>query len=299
MAKLPQRYEEMIASGAALRDFRVSLIGELDNLERGQTVEPAPLANELGGRLGEIGMALFEADDGVVDFNAESDIDMVKGALCTNFSKEKFTYAEKLIRANAPQKGRTGRQPKVQIARSVDSLSDLRAKAEAGEIPPPELKRNLKIAILRELDADRQRDLPIAEAVAEEAEEKLAKKGERLYEDDDGTVEFCSVGRPNVTEDTLHLVKGALASNFSRAKLQYASKLQAEFRRRGYDKYQVKRQKLGYGNQQQGSDGSHAATRSYATPKMHAAGSFTKWILAAAIAAVLVIVPLIIKSLKK
>jgi hypothetical protein len=222
-----------------------------------------------------------------------------------------------MIRSKTSPKDGSGVQPKTRSEKSpIEALTDLCTKAEAGEIPPSELKMNLKVAILRELDADQRRELPIAEKVAEDAEKKLAKAGARLYEDDDGSIEFCQVGRPNVTEDTLHLVKGALASNFSREKLHYASELQTEFRRRGYDRYQVKRQSQeqtrrpgattneqvpqhDYRNQQQQSGGSNSATYSSITPKAHAVGSTAKWILASAAAAVLVVVSLIIKALKK
>lgn len=312
MTTLPQQYVDMISSGASLRDFHVALIGELDKAERHLSAKPVPIANELETRLGAIGMTLFEADDGAIDFKTESDIDMVKAALCTNFSKEKFVFAEKMIRTKTSPKDGSGVKPQTQSAKSpIEALTDLRTKAEAGEIPPSELKTNLKVAILRELDADQRRELPIAEKVAEDAERKLAKAGARLYEDDDGSIEFCQVGRPNVTEDTLHLVKGALASNFSREKLHYASELQTEFRRRGYDRYQVKRQsqeqpkpcatgneqppRLDHRNQRQQNGGSNSATYSYTAPKTH----YSKWILAAAAAAVLVVVLLIIKALKE
>lgn len=316
MATLPQQYVDMISAGASLRDFHVALIGELDKAERQQSAKPVPIANELETRLGASGMTLFEADDGAIDFKTESDIDMVKAALCTNFSKEKFVFAEKMIRSKTSPKDGLGVPPKTRSEKSpIEALTDLRTKAEAGEIPPSELKMNLKVAILRELDADQRRELPIAEKVAEDAEKKLAKAGARLYEDDDSSIEFCQVGRPNVTEDTLHLVKGALASNFSREKLHYASELQTEFRRRGYDRYQIKRQsqersspsasaneqapRLDPRNQRQQSGSSNSATYSYSTPKAHTVGSTAKWILAAAAAAVVVVVSLIIKALKK
>ena len=316
MTKLPQPYEEMISAKAPLRDFRVALIGELDKIEWHLPADPLPLSNELELRLGEVGLTLFEEDDGVIDFKTETDINLVKGSLCTNFSKEKFAFAERMIREQAAPKSGSRKPPVTRSAQSpIEGLSDLRAKAESGEIPPRELKRNLKVAILRELDADQRRESPIAETVAEEAEKKLALAGERLYEDDDGAVEFCSVGRPSVTEDTLDLVKGALATNFSREKLHYASTLQSEFRRRGYDRYQVKRrrqeqprhgsdvrgnaQQPDSRNQQRASGGSRSASGSHTARQTHSVNSSAKWILAAAAAAVLVVVSLIVTALKK
>lgn len=316
MTKLPPQYEEMISSRAPLLDFRVALIGELDKVERYLSAEPVPLSSKLESRLGEVGLTLFEADDDAIDFKTESDIDLVKAALCTNFSKEKFVFAEKMIREQAIQKSRSGKQPEARSAQSaIDGLSDLRAKAESGEIPPRELKRSLKVAILRELDADQRRESPIAEKVADEAEKKLESAGERLYEDDDRAVEFCPAGRPNVTEDTLHLVKGALETNFSREKLHYASTLQAEFRRRGYDRYQVKRhrqedprpgsdvrgnaQQPDSRNQQRASGGGQSGSGSYTSRQTHSVNSSAKWILAAAAAAVFVVVSLIVTALKK
>lgn len=316
MTTLPQQYVDMISSGVPLRDFHVALIGELDKAERHLSAKPLSIANELESRLGEIGMTLFEADDGAIDFKTESDIDMVKAALCTNFSKEKFVFAEEMIRSKTSLEKSSGVQAKARAAKSsIEGLTDLRTKAEAGEIPPLELKKDLKVAILRELDADQRRELPIAEKVAEDAERTLAKAAERLYEEDDGSIEFCRVGRPNVTEDTLHLVKAALASNFSREKLHYATELQTEFRRRGYDRYQVNRPRqteanpspaadaralrLDYRKRQRHSRGKDSATNSCTTPKGPAVGSTSKWILAAATAAVLVVVTLIIHALKK
>lgn len=285
---LPQQYVDMISSGASLRDFHVALIGELDKVERCLSETSVPIANELELRLREIGMALFEADDGAIFFNVESDINMVKAALCTNFSKEKFLFAEKLMRSMKSSEATSEVLLKNGAVKSpIKGLVDLRTKAEDGEISPSELKMNLKIAILRELDADRQRESPIAEKVAEDAEKKLAKAGERLYEDDDASIEFCLVGRPNVTEDTLFLVKSALQSNFSYEKLHYASELLTEFRRRGYDGYQVKQCK-----------DSNSVINSSAV-KIEAVDYVPRWSLAAAGAAAMVVVSLIIKALKK
>ena len=315
MTTLPQHYVDMISSRAPLRDFRIALIGELDKAERRLSTKPVSIANELELRLGEIGMMLFEADDRVIDFKTESDLDMVKASLCTNFSKEKFVFAEEMILSKTSPGNSSGVQPKARVAKSpIEGLTDLRTKAEVGEIPPSELKKELKVAILRELDADQRREFPIAEKVADDAERKLAKAGERLYEEDDQSIEFCRVGRPNVTEDTLHLVKAALASNFSREKVHYASQLQTEFRRRGHDRYQVKRPSQAHASpspaadeqaprhdhkkRQRHSRGKDSATYSFTTPKAHAGGSTSKWILAAAAAAVLVVVWLIIGALK-
>lgn len=290
MTTLPQQYMDMISSGAALRDFRVALIGELDKAERRLSASPTRIADELESRLAANGMALFEADDGAIDFKSESDVDMVKGALCTNFSKEKFVFAEKMILSSSTPET-SWERIRNHGRSSIEGLADLRDKAEVGEISPAELKISLKVAILRELDADRRRKLPIAETVAEDAEKRLAQVGERLYEDDDRSIEFRQVGRPDVDEEILHLAKGALASNFSREKLRYASSLQTEFRRRGYDRYQVKCERRWTAEQRGAADGvGGSGSRS-------SVFSANGWVLATAAAAVLAIVWLFVKAL--
>lgn len=306
MSSLSQQYRDMIAAKAPLRDFRVMLIGELDKAEQGVPLDPVAIANEVSRSLGTVGIQLFEVDDGAIDLVREKDIDMVKASLCTNFSKAKFECAAKLIGG-----ARMGMNSDGHKRERTDSgwLADLRNKAESGEIPLQELKRNLKIAILRELDADCHREEEIAEKVAEDAERRLKEAGESLFDEDDDAISFRRVGRPDVGEETLHEVKAAMQLNFSREKLKYASQLQFELRRRGVEGFQVKMKSENVGssgraesngrrnrNEVRRTSVGHNGVGRRRSSSGNSACRTSKWIFAVASAAILVVVALIIKA---
>lgn len=242
------KYSQSLANAidhSDLSEIRAALITYIDLDATATQLIALDVADDVNQLLQTKGISLFEQDNGRLDFNStpsDNEWNKAKAALRLNFSREKIKYATQIVEQLRKQ-NKTIFTPTCKNGETTTSTPHWRnqqcTRQSASHILPPhsgtaKFNKPLKdaidandisaarAAIITHADSDFFNKTANALEIADRANDLLKAQGKNLYVPDNGILDLsCIVW----DECVWNRAKAALRINFSREKLEFATKL--------------------------------------------------------------------------
>ena len=234
----PEPLQKALRSGDIIA-IRAALIAIVDKDKDNTTPQAIKIADAVSSDLRTQNISLFVSDNGRYKLPPEGDwtVDTwhgIKAAMQTNFSREKFVWADQVrmkIFHTAPSAKRTSATgPETpRIAPRISNTESFSSRYEIIEPLRIAIEKNdliaIRSALITMVDRDYSRTTnPIARHVAIEVGDYLrTHNGVEIFESDNGRLILPPPAE--WTKDTWHGVKAAMQTNFSKEKFVLAEEI--------------------------------------------------------------------------